>query len=244
VGLPYAIMTNMNRTYEQLKKELFDPAFAKTSFLDRGINIYASSLPSFGVSGDRIKAISKKYVADPSLDLTSFALDEAVELTICYFIIGLLRAKDFPTKMAFLSSNLPFVDSWGVTDSCPQFIKKPEAKVFIPYFKTFIASPHPFVRRFAYVFAMSFYRDDNISAFISGVKNSPEYYVYMAEAWMLATFAITHFEEVYAYLEKEDISLELLRKTVSKCCDSFRITPEQKKRLKALRSARVLVSKG
>jgi len=237
-------MTTMNNTYEQLKKELFDPAFMKTGFLKRDINIYASALPSHGVSGDHIKAISKKYAADPSLDLSSFVLDEAVELTVCYFIIGLLRAKDFAAKMAFLSANLPFVDSWGVTDSCPQFIKKPEAKVFLPYYKTFIASPHPFVRRFAYVFAIGYYRDEDVSPFIAGVKNSPEFYVYMAEAWMLATFAITHFEEVYAYLEKEDVSLELLRKTVSKCCDSFRITPEQKQRLKALRSARVSVSKG
>jgi len=237
-------MTTMNNTYEQLKKELFDPAFMKTGFLKRDINIYASALPSHGVSGDHIKAISKKYAADPSLDLSSFVLDEAVELTVCYFIIGLLRAKDFAAKMAFLSANLPFVDSWGVTDSCPQFIKKPEAKVFLPYYKTFIASPHPFVRRFAYVFAIGYYRDEDVSPFIAGVKNSPEFYVYMAEAWMLAIFAITHFEEVYAYLEKEDVSLELLRKTVSKCCDSFRITPEQKQRLKALRSARVSVSKG
>jgi hypothetical protein len=56
----------------------------------------------------------------------------------------------------------------------------------------------------------------------------------MAQAWLLSFIAIKYPEEVFSYLSS--ISDEkLIRKTVSKICDSFRFSQEQKEHFKSLR---------
>ena len=56
----------------------------------------------------------------------------------------------------------------------------------------------------------------------------------MAEAWLLATIAITFPDEIYQFLSStKDIALK--RKTISKMCDSFRISQDTKEKFKQLR---------
>jgi 3-methyladenine DNA glycosylase AlkD len=58
--------------------------------------------------------------------------------------------------------------------------------------------------------------------------------IMMAEAWLLATIAISYQDEIYDYLSKcQDQTLK--RKTISKICDSFRFNEYAKNRFKSLR---------
>jgi 3-methyladenine DNA glycosylase AlkD len=140
--------------------------------------------------------------------------------------------------MAFLRERLPYADSWAVTDVCPQFIKPAPLGTYLPYYREFIASPYPFVRRFAYVYAMVYRGEAKAPLFIKGIKKESEYYVIMAEAWLLATLAIDHYGDVLAFLKSRRAYPALFRKTISKCRDSFRIPAERKRELMALREER------
>jgi 3-methyladenine DNA glycosylase AlkD len=224
----------MRTSYESLKKDLYDGAVKRNSFSAKGINIYASKTPSLGIPVPHVKEVALKYLSDPSLRLETFSLSESVELTMCFFIIGLKREKDFAKKMDFLLAYLPQVDSWGVTDICPQFIKRGTVKDFIPYFNEFKKSRHPFVRRFAYVMALGYYRDPSSAYFIAHLLPDEDYYVMMAEAWMLATLSITAFPDVLSFLKSSRCPFELRRKTISKCLESFRISDEGKEILRSL----------
>ena len=82
---------------------------------------------------------------------------------------------------------------------------------------------------------MKFYKDIKVKEFEEYIFNDERYYVYMAEAWMLATFAIFDQEGVFSYLNKEIVNIKLKRKTISKICDSYRIKEDIKEKFKALR---------
>lgn len=79
-----------------------------------------------------------------------------------------------------------------------------------------------------------FYKDKRILEIFNHLNEFDEYMVYMAEAWLLATIAVIYQEEVFVQLTKlKDEKLKL--KTISKICDSFRFTTEQKEKFKSLR---------
>ena len=90
-------------------------------------------------------------------------------------------------------------------------------------------------RRFAYVFALKFAKNQEILWIFPQISLNEEYMVMMSEAWFLATVAITFPDEVYAYLKSID-DLTLKRKTISKMCDSCRIKDEVKTKFKGLRN--------
>ena len=83
---------------------------------------------------------------------------------------------------------------------------------------------------------MKFYKDDDIKIFLDAVDNDDRYYVMMAEAWFLATAAITHKNEVLNLLKLDKYSATLRRKTISKISDSFRISENDTKEFKQIRS--------
>lgn len=59
--------------------------------------------------------------------------------------------------------------------------------------------------------------------------------VYMAEAWLFSVIALTYEDDVFDYLAKTD-DLILMRKTISKICDSYRFDEKSKNRFKELRN--------
>ena len=90
-------------------------------------------------------------------------------------------------------------------------------------------------RRMAYVLALKQYKDERIKEILPLIKTKEEYMVYMAEAWLLSVIALTYEDDVFDYLAKTD-DLVLMRKTISKICDSYRFDEESKNRFKELRT--------
>jgi 3-methyladenine DNA glycosylase AlkD len=221
---------------EALRQDILDPSYKKDGFIRRDINIYNSKLPSTGTSVPHIKEVAKKYAVNEKLILNDIPLSESVEMTMVFLMIGLEREKAFAKKMDFLRSYLPLVDSWAETDLCPQFIKLPPLDEYKPYFEEFIRSPYPYLRRFAYVYAIGYYRDPRSSYFLKHIKKEKEDCVTLAEAWLLATMAITNFDKVVSFLKSDCPTASLKKKTISKCLESFRLTEEEKTLLRALRS--------
>lgn len=218
---------------DMLRIDLYGQNYDVSNF--KITNMVGTSLQTAGLKISKVKQCIKKYCKDDLLNLDDFPLAESVELTLCYFSIGLLRCKSFDEQMRFLDKNLKYADSWIITDHCPQYIKKSTYLEYKPYFLKFSKSKEEYKRRFSYVYLIKFYKDIKVKEFEEYIFNDERYYVYMAEAWMLATFAIFDEEGVFSYLNKENADVKLKRKTISKMCDSYRINKEIKEKFKALR---------
>jgi 3-methyladenine DNA glycosylase AlkD len=57
---------------------------------------------------------------------------------------------------------------------------------------------------------------------------SEEYYVNMANAWLLCECLIKEREKTLKFLEHHSLNLFTLNKMISKCSDSFRVSEEDK----------------
>lgn len=217
----------------KLRIDLYGLDYKVTNFkID---NMVGTSLPRAKIKKSKVKQCIKKYYKDEKLSLSDFSFSESVELTMCFFAIGLLRCKNFIEQMEFLDKNLKYGNSWMITDFCPQYIKKSTYGAYKPYFYKFSKSKEEYKRRFSYVYLMEFYKDIKVEEFKDYIFYDERYYVYMGEAWMLATFAIFDEEGVFSFLQRKEININLKRKTISKICDSYRIKEDIKEKFKGLR---------
>ena len=65
--------------------------------------------------------------------------------------------------------------------------------------------------------------------------SSDEYYVRMGIAWFFVTALAKQPEAALPYITERRLDPWTHNKTIQKACESFRVTPEMKEKLKALR---------
>ena len=219
-------------TYKELEKHLFDISDKK--FADFSKSLSNSEYISIGVKNPVLRQIVKEHVKDEDLKLDDFDLGKYLEVDFIYFGLALSRAKTINEQLNFLRDNIKKAKSWAITDCVQTYLKKSDFGEFLNFFKNLHDSSFVYERRFCYVFGLKHWKNPRIFEIFPLIQTNEEYMVMMAEAWLLATIAIQYPDQVFEYLEHLD-DLALKRKTISKMCDSFRISDEQKVRFKKLR---------
>lgn len=155
-----------------------------------------------------------------------------------YFQVSLGKMKDCAEQFRFIEENEDLLQDWWHVDQLLQFIKHP-----IPFAyafqkaKKYIQSSKPFVRRWGYVlFLLGFQKNPTYTKdILSLLKDDDAYYVQMAEAWLICDLAIYHMEMVKQFLSTSKMQYNILGRAIQKCCDSYRISMEDKEYLKSLR---------
>ena len=67
------------------------------------------------------------------------------------------------------------------------------------------------------------------------MHNDEEYYVQMAQAWLIAQLAISEPKAVYDWFPNNGLKYNINGKAIQKICDSFRISQDWKTEFKKLR---------
>ena len=65
--------------------------------------------------------------------------------------------------------------------------------------------------------------------------NNSFYYVMMAKAWLISECYIKYPKETFEYLKRTNIDDITFNKAISKICDSYRVTKEDKIVLKKMK---------
>ena len=73
---------------------------------------------------------------------------------------------------------------------------------------------------------------------LSLMRNDAEYYVQMAQAWLIAELAIDEPKAVFDWIRQNELSYNINGKAIQKICDSYRISYAWKTRFKRLRAER------
>ena len=219
-------------TYKELERHLFEISDKK--FADFSKSLSNSEYISVGVKNPVLRQIVKEHTKDENLRLVDFELGKYLEVDFIYFGLALSRAKTIEEQLNFLRDNIKKAKSWAITDSVQTYLKKSDFDTFYKFFKDLHNSNFIYERRFCYVFGLKHWKNPRIFDIFPLIQTNEVYMVMMAEAWLLATVAIQYPDEIFTYLESLDDPV-LKRKTISKMCDSFRISDEQKVRFKKLR---------
>jgi len=207
---------------------------ADEKYADFSQKLTNSDYVVIGVRVPILRKLVKAYCHDENLSLKDFELGKYLEVDFSYFAIGLLRCKTAAEQLIFLRQNLYYAKSWMITDMIPSFLRGMSFEDFWLFFLDTHANKHIYTRRFAYVFALKFYRDQRILDVLPYVKLNEEYMVCMGQAWLLATVAIRFSQAVFDFLcDSADANLK--KKTISKIRDSYRIDDVTKNKFIGLR---------
>ena len=160
------------------------------------------------------------------------------ETMIHGLILGYL--KDFNEVTYLLDDFLPYINNWGICDSVCSNLKifKYNKEAGFKLINKYLKSNKPFYIRFALVLLLNYYIDDSYIDKIFKISNSIKnnnYYVSMANAWMLSICYIKYKEKTYNFLLNNNLDKFTFNKTISKICDSYRIDKLDKKELRKLR---------
>lgn len=155
-----------------------------------------------------------------------------------YYKVSMAQIDGLDGKMKFIEDNFDKLQDWWHVDQLPQFMMKVES--FEPYLqraKEYINNEMPFVRRWGYVMFMPrLVRCDEAPMKLFNLfKDDEEYYVQMAEGWLISYLAIYHPEETYEYLKKCELKYNIVGKGIQKICDSYRISDEWKSKFREIR---------
>lgn len=153
--------------------------------------------------------------------------------------------KDYDETVKQLDRFLPYVDNWAICDTIKPVSFKKNTDSLIEDVKRWLKSNDVYTVRFAIGCLMSYFLDENFkdeyAELVSQIKTD-EYYINMMIAWYFATALCKNYESVICYLEKHKLPVWVHNKTISKACDSYRISAETKVYLKNLRIKKVTQS--
>jgi len=158
------------------------------------------------------------------------------ENLIHFFIISMIR--DFDECIREVETFLPYVDCWPVSDQATPVSFKKNHEKLLPYIKKWIKSKHLYTSRFGIRMLMNEFLGDEFKdeypKLVASVK-SDEYYLKMMVAWYFATALAKNYDETIAYIEERRLDDWVLKKTVQKAVESYRVTDEHKNYLQAIK---------
>lgn len=202
----------------------------------------ASLLPNvnrekiIGIRTPVLRDFAKKMTNEEKTEFLNSLPHEYYEENMLHGIIC-SGIKDFNKCVYEIEKFLPFVDNWGVCDStCPKIFKKHKGET-IELVKKWIKSKDTYAVRFGIKTLMNFYLDEDFSAEYLRyplIADTSEYYLSMMVAWFYATALAKRYSETLSLLKTGVLDEVTLKRTVRKSCESFRISDENKSRIKEL----------
>ncbi len=152
------------------------------------------------------------------------------------FIIS--EVEDIERVLVLVDEFLPFIDNWALCDSLiPKAFSKNKDRI-LPFAYKWIKSDAVYTARFGVLVLMKNFLGE---AFLREIPeavasiHAKGYYIDMMRAWFFAEALIKQYSQTIIYIENERLPKWIHNKTISKACDSFRISAETKSYLKTLR---------
>lgn len=144
----------------------------------------------------------------------------------------------YEETVAGLEIFLPHVDNWATCDLLSPRVFRAHPPHLPEQIRRWLDSGDTYTVRFGLEMLMSFYLDECFRPeyldWAAEVK-SEEYYVRMMVAWYFATALAKQYDAALPYLTSRRLEQWTHNKTIQKAVESYRITPEQKDALRALR---------
>lgn len=197
------------------------------------------------ILGARIPEIRKLVKEVPLEDFDGFLQETPIALEEVLARGFLIARLSYEEMLKCFDSQIKFLDNWCTVDtfvaSFRKAIKHHELDFLDRKVEPLLKSKNEFAIRAGLVCLLDFYVDfDHLFLIfdrLEYLKEHDEYYVKMSLAWLLAECFIKYPDETFIYLQYSNLPKWTFNKAISKICDSRRIVPENKTKLKQLRKA-------
>ena len=156
-------------------------------------------------------------------------------------IDGLVAASvncGYDEMLSYMKSFADKIYNWSICDTVSFKRMAKYTDRLIGDMDYFIYNKNPWVVRYGFGCLMNFFLTDEyidrVFDYVKSVK-SDMYYVQMMQAWLVATAAAKQRDKTIGFLKERSLTPEVMKMTVRKMCDSYRIPPEDKAFVKTLK---------
>ena len=224
-----------------IKKDLINLADSKYKKFHS--NLCPGTNNILGVRVPVLRNYDKEISKDNNLEELLKMIDDEYyeEIMLQGMLIGLEKNISFEKLEQYIKAFVPQIDNWAVCDVFCAGLKitkkyKKEMNILI---KEYLKSNNEFEVRFAIVMILDYYVEEEYlkkDFEIFDKTKLDKYYVKMAVAWAISICLIKYYDETYEYL-KNNRSLDMwtYNKAIQKAIESYRITNEQKEKLKKMK---------
>lgn len=149
--------------------------------------------------------------------------------------------KDLKTYLSFFTKFIQTIDNWSVCDSfitASKIIEKNKA-TFYTVVKKLLENREEFKNRIAFVILLNYYiTDEYIDKTLTLIKayKSDKYYANMSLAWLLSIAYIKYPQKTQTYLLCNKFEDNVMKYTIRKIKDSYRVSEEAKDWLRKMDS--------
>ncbi len=202
-----------------------------------------------GVRVPQLRRISKKAAREDYWRFAKEADTEMYEeLMVRGMMIGYARLSKEEQRRE-LEAFVPYINNWAICDCCCatyKFMKKGQEEWFA-FLKVYADSVQEYKIRFALVSMLDFFINeeyiDQVLEILGKVRHEG-YYVKMAAAWAVSVCYVKFPEKTEVFLRKNLLDDFTHNKAIQKIRESYRVSKEEKERLKELRRERVSYESG
>ncbi len=202
-----------------------------------------------GVRVPQLRRISKKAAREDYWRFAKEADTEMYEeLMVRGMMIGYARLSKEEQRRE-LEAFVPYINNWAICDCCCatyKFMKKGQEEWFA-FLKVYADSVQEYEIRFALVSMLDFFINeeyiDQVLEILGKVRHEG-YYVKMAAAWAVSVCYVKFPEKTEVFLRKNLLDDFTHNKAIQKIRESYRVSKEEKERLKELRRERVSYESG
>ncbi|MBR1376286.1 MAG: DNA alkylation repair protein [Bacilli bacterium] len=197
-----------------------------------------SVYPTIGIRIPILRKIAREVSKNDYLDYINNRHTYWEEYLIHGLIIGYIKIP-FKDKLILLDNFIPYIYDWALVDTTVSNLKdfKNNQSDGYKYILKLI-NGNTFSIRFGLVLLLDYYINDEyidkIFDIVLNIKND-DYYVMMAKAWLLSYTYMKYKEKTIVILKDKRLSRNTVNKTISKVCDSYRVSTIDKEEIKRLR---------
>lgn len=226
---------------KEVKEFLLNNQDSKYKDFSLELNIYHNK-KCIGVRIPIIRELGKRLSKEFSLDYLTNNIDEEYyeEILLKGFIIGNYNDLTIDELIHYIDNHLEKVSDWSMCDTFVTSLKitKKYRNELWNYLLKKLKSKKEFDIRFSLVMMLNYYISDDykdrIYDVISSI-NSEEYYVKMANAWLLSYMFINYFDDTIKFINQTKLDKWTKIKGISKAIESYQISKDNKKILSKIR---------
>ncbi len=203
----------------------------KKAEFDRGL--ISSQYEIVGIKTPLIEKFAKA-IAKLNVDIKELPLDNHEEIMLAGMVIG-FKKEEPKKKIEELEYLIPYIDNWATCDMIVPRLKGLEREQ--AYFEGLLQSKEPFAIRVGVVWLMKYALKNDLKNVVVKLRDvtNTNYYVQLALSWCYAEGLLYDFDFMLDFIQTVPRTV-VRNRALQKACESLRITPEQKVKIRKVRS--------
>lgn len=152
------------------------------------------------------------------------------------------QEKDVDACLTLVNRFLPAVDNWATCDQLSPKALKTDLPRLLGSIRIWLALDHPYTVRFGVNCLMRWYLGDAFDPAqlerVAALRHEDDY-VRMGVAWYFATALALQYDAALPYIAQRRLAPWTHNKAIQKAIESFRVSPQHKDALRALKIGRI-----